>query len=132
MNSSRSIRVPADGRGPDIDRTALSAVSELGLPTILRVCVSCRSTRLDTDVPFQGPGADAATPLEVTVRVERLLTAGFGLSRPALRGMVDSGRVRLPPARRREAPRGRHVPRPLRRAERPWRTLRRLYGMRRR
>jgi hypothetical protein len=32
------------------------------------------------------------------IRVEKLLTAGFGLSRPAVRGMVDSGRIRLPMA----------------------------------
>jgi hypothetical protein len=188
MNSSRSIRVPADGRGPDIDRKALWVVSELGLPTILRACVSCRSTRhrptgkirvnanhklldvwlliccdqcgrtskipvhervnvraleherlvmfenndpamvrqlamdaalasraayqldwtgtwrLDTDIPFYDLGADDAAPLEVIVRfelpapvrVEKLLTTGFGLSRSAVRGMVDSGRVRLP------------------------------------
>ncbi len=49
--------------------------------------------------------ADPA-PLKVTVsfelpaptRVERLLTTGFGLSRPAVRGMVYSGRIRLPMA----------------------------------
>ena len=49
--------------------------------------------------------ADPA-PLKVTVRferpapirVERLLTAGFGLSRPVVRGMVYSGRIRLPMA----------------------------------
>jgi hypothetical protein len=36
--------------------------------------------------------------LPVPIRVERLLTAGFGLSRPAVRGMVYSGRIRLPMA----------------------------------
>ncbi len=36
--------------------------------------------------------------LPVPIRVERLLTAGFGLSRPVLRGMVYSGRIRLPMA----------------------------------
>jgi hypothetical protein len=49
--------------------------------------------------------ADPA-PLEVVIRfelpapirVEKLLTAGFGLSRSAVRGMVDSGRIRLPMA----------------------------------
>ncbi|MFJ8690518.1 DUF1062 domain-containing protein [Micromonospora wenchangensis] len=56
--------------------------------------------RLDTDDLQR---ADAA-PLEVIVRFElpapvrvgKLLTAGLGLSRSALRGMVDSGRIRLP------------------------------------
>jgi hypothetical protein len=188
MNSSRSVRVPPDGHEPDIDRKALWVVSELGLPTILRTCVSCRSARhrptgkirvnanhklldvwlliccvqcgrtskipvhervnvraldherlvmfenndpavvrqltmdtalasrasyqldwtgtwrLDTDIPFYDLGADNAAPLEVIVRfelpapvrVEKLLTTGFGLSRSAVRGMVDSGRVRLP------------------------------------
>ncbi|MGM1063795.1 DUF1062 domain-containing protein [Saccharothrix sp. Mg75] len=60
--------------------------------------------RLETDAPFRDP-ADP-TPFVVVVRfelpapirVERLLTAGFGLSRPAVRDMVDSGRVTLPVA----------------------------------
>ncbi|WP_446215327.1 DUF1062 domain-containing protein [Micromonospora sp. IBHARD004] len=188
MNSARHVRVPADGRGPGIDRKALWVVSELGLPTIVKACVSCRSTRhrptgkirvnanhklldvwlliccdlcgrtskipvhervnvraldherllrfenndpamvrqltmdatlahkaayqldwtgtwqLDTDIPFYDLQREDAAPLEVIirfelpapVRVEKLLTAGFGLSRPAVRGMVDSGRIRLP------------------------------------
>jgi hypothetical protein len=188
MNSSRDIRVPADGRGPGIDRKALWVVTELGLPTIVKACVSCRSTRhhptgkirvnanhklldvwlligcalcgrtskipvherinvralenkrllmfekndpsmvrhlamdatlarraayqldwtgtwqLDTDIPFYDLQREDAAPLEVIirfelpapVRVEKLLTTGFGLSRPAVRGMVDSGRIRLP------------------------------------
>jgi hypothetical protein len=45
MNESRSIRVPADGGGAGIDRKALWVVRELGLPTIVKACVSCRSTR---------------------------------------------------------------------------------------
>ncbi|MEU5942869.1 DUF1062 domain-containing protein [Micromonospora sp. NPDC047548] len=188
MNSFRHIRVPAHGRGPGIDRKALWVVSELGLPTIVKTCVSCRSTRhrptgkirvnanhklldvwlliccdlcgrtskipvherinvraldnerllrfenndpamvrqltmdatlahkaayqldwtgtwqLDTDIPFYDLQREDAAPLEVIIRfelpapirVEKLLTAGFGLSRPAVRGMVDSGRIRLP------------------------------------
>jgi hypothetical protein len=36
--------------------------------------------------------------LPAPTRVEKLLTAGFGLSRSAVRGMVDSGRIRLPMA----------------------------------
>ncbi|MEV4621089.1 DUF1062 domain-containing protein [Asanoa sp. NPDC049573] len=188
MNSSRPIRVPAHGRGPGTDRKALWVVSELGLPTIVRSCVSCGSTRhsptgkirvnanhklldvwlliccdrcdrtskipvhervnvralgnerllrfenndpamvrqltmdptlarkgayqldwtgtwqLDTDIPFYDLQREDAAPLEVIVRfelpapirVEKLLTTGFGLSRPAVRGMVDSGRIRLP------------------------------------
>ena len=36
--------------------------------------------------------------LPVPIRVEKLLTTGFGLSRPAVRGMVYSGRIRLPMA----------------------------------
>ena len=180
MTSSRGI--------PDVDRKALWVVRELGLPTIVRACVACRSDRhrptgkirvnasgklldvwlliccrtcdrtskipvhervhvqsldherlvrfenndpgvvrqlamdtalagrsgyrldwagtwqLDTDLPFH----DLADPvgLEVVVRfelpapirVEKLLTTGFGLSRGAVRGMVDSGRIRLPMA----------------------------------
>lgn len=34
--------------------------------------------------------------LPVPIRVEKLLTTRFGLSRSAVRGMVDSGRIRLP------------------------------------
>ena len=188
MNSSRHIRVPAHGRGPGVDRKALWVVSELGLPTIVKTCVSCRSTRhrptgkirvnanhklldvwlliccdqcgrtstiavherinvraldherllrfenndpamvrqltmdatlahkaayqldwtgtwqLDTDIPFYDLQREDAALLEVIIRfelpapirVEKLLTAGFGLSRPTVRGMVDSGRIRLP------------------------------------
>jgi hypothetical protein len=61
---------------------------------------------LDTDVPFYEPEREDSAPLEVLVRFElpvpirvgKLLTAGFGLSRSAVRGMVDSGRIRLPMA----------------------------------
>ncbi|GAB3832883.1 DUF1062 domain-containing protein [Dactylosporangium cerinum] len=60
--------------------------------------------QLDTDMPFCDLQREDAAPLEVLVRfefpapirVEKLLTAGFGLSRPAVEGMVDSGRIRLP------------------------------------
>ncbi|WNV85625.1 DUF1062 domain-containing protein [Umezawaea sp. Da 62-37] len=59
---------------------------------------------LETDLPFHE--LDEPVSLEVVVRfelpapvrVEKLLTAGFGLSRPAVRGMVESGRIRLPVA----------------------------------
>jgi hypothetical protein len=177
-----------DFRRPDIDRKTLWVVKELGLPAIVKTCVSCRSTRhrptgkfrvnangklldvwlligcrscgrtskipiheripvqalkgerllkfenndpavvrqlamdaalagragyqldwsgtweLETDLPFyELEGADPA-PLEVVVRfelpapvrVEKLLTAGFGRSRSAVRGLVDAGRIRLP------------------------------------
>ena len=58
---------------------------------------------LETDLPFYEIGKDPE-PLEVFVRfelpapirVEKLLMAGFGLSRSAVKGMVDSGRIRLP------------------------------------
>ena len=43
MNEFRSIRVPAADDG--IDRKALWVVRELGLPAIVKACVSCRSTR---------------------------------------------------------------------------------------
>jgi len=36
--------------------------------------------------------------IPVPIRVEKLLMTGFGLSRSAVRGMVDSGRIRLPMA----------------------------------
>ena len=36
--------------------------------------------------------------LPVPIRVEKLLTTGLGLSRSAVRGMVGSGRIRLPMA----------------------------------
>ncbi|WP_309113620.1 DUF1062 domain-containing protein [Saccharothrix sp.] len=168
-----------------VDRKALWVVRELGLPAIVKPCVSCRSTRhrptdkfrvnasgklldvwmliscegcgrtskipiherihvqalaherllmferndpamvrrllveepfafrldwsgtwvLETDMPFYQFDGDAV-PLEVLVRfelpvpvrVERLVMAGFGLSRAVVRGMVADGRVRLPVA----------------------------------
>ncbi|GAA3433242.1 DUF1062 domain-containing protein [Kutzneria kofuensis] len=62
--------------------------------------------KLDTDMPFYELESEDAAPLEVVVRfelpapirVEKLLMAGFGLSRAAVRGMVDSGRILLPMA----------------------------------
>jgi hypothetical protein len=194
INDFRSIRVPADGDGngdgSDIDRKALWVIRELGLPAIVKACVTCRSTRhhptgkfrvnangklldvwmlincelcdrtskipiherihvralenerlvmfekndpamvrhlamdasqasragyrldwsgtweLETDMPIYELGRADPAPLEVVigfelpapVRVEKLLMAGFGLSRSAARGMVDSGRIRLPMA----------------------------------
>jgi hypothetical protein len=60
-------------------------------------CVRCDRTSKIDNVP---------EPLEVFVRfelpapirVEKLLMAGFGLSRSAVKRMVDSGRIRLPMA----------------------------------
>ena len=188
----RNTRMPADGGGPDADRKALWVIKESGLPTIVKACVSCRSTRhhptgkfrvnangklldvwmlvgcelcdrtskipvherihvqaleserrlmfenndpamvrllllgvdgtlagkgayqldwsgaweLETDMPFYDLNRGDPAPLEVVIRfempvpirVERLLMSGFGLSRSAVRGMVDSGRIRLPPS----------------------------------
>jgi hypothetical protein len=190
MNDFRGTGVPAEGGGPDIGRKALWVIRELGLPAIVKACVSCRFTRhhptgkfrvnangklldiwmlihcelcgrtskipiheriyvrelererllmfqnndpamvrdlvmdgalagraayqldwsgtweLETDVPFYEPEREDPAPLEVVIRFElpapirvgKLLTAGFGLSRSAVRGMVDSGRIRLPMA----------------------------------
>jgi hypothetical protein len=190
MNDFRNTPMPADGGGPDIDRKALWVIRELGLPAIVKACVSCGSTRhrptgkfrvnangklldvwmliccegcgatskipvherihvrslehgrllmfenndpamvrqlamdaslagksgyqldwsgtweLETDMPFHELEHGEPAPLEVVVRfelpapirVEKLLTAGFGLSRSAVRRMVDSGRIRLPVA----------------------------------
>jgi hypothetical protein len=187
MNDFRSIRVPADGGGPDTDRKALWVVKELGLPALVKACASCTSTRhrptgkfrmnangklldvwmliccelcgrtskvpvheriqvraleherllmfenndpamvrhlamdaglagqrgyqldwsgtweLETDMPFYEPECDGLPSLEVVIRfelpapirVEKLLMAGFGLSRSAVRGMVESGRILL-------------------------------------
>ncbi|MFI6101177.1 DUF1062 domain-containing protein [Lentzea sp. NPDC051213] len=173
----------------DIDRKALWVVRELGLPAIVKGCVSCRCTRhhptgkfrvnangklldvwllicceqcggtskipvherihvraldhdrlvrfenndpalarrlvmdaalarrasyrldwhgtwqLETDMPFYELDREDA-PLEVftrfelpaPVRVEQLLTAGFRLSRAAVKGLVGAGRIRLPMA----------------------------------
>jgi len=188
MNDFRSTGGPAEGGGSDVGRTALWVIRELGLPAIVRACVSCRSARhhptgkfrvnangklldvwmliccelcgrtskvpvherihvqaleherllrfenndpamvrqlamdaalaskaayrldwtgaweLETDMPFYGLEREDPASLEVVVRfelpapirVEKLLTAGFGLSRSAVRGMVGSGRIRLP------------------------------------
>jgi hypothetical protein len=62
--------------------------------------------KLETAMPAGELERADAAPLKVTVsfelpapiRVESLLTTGFGLSRPAVRGMVYSGRIRLPMA----------------------------------
>jgi hypothetical protein len=190
MNDFRSIGVRAKGDGSDIGRKAYWVIRELGLPAIVKACVSCRSARHQPTGKFRvnangklldvwllircdlcgrtskGPvheriyvqalrserllmfenndpalvrdlvmnevlAAKAAyrldwsgtwkletampscdleradpAPLEVVIRfelpapirVEKLLTAGFGLSRSAVKGMVDSGRIRLPMA----------------------------------
>jgi len=190
MNDFRNIGVPAEGGGSDIGRKALWVVTELGLPAIVKACVSCRSTlhhptgkfrvnangklldvwmliccelcgrtskipiherinvralgserllmfenndpamvrdlamdgalagkagyqldwsgtwELETGMPSCEPGREDPAPLQVIIRfefpapirVEKLLMIGFGLSRSAVRGMVDSGRIRLPMA----------------------------------
>jgi hypothetical protein len=190
MNDFRSIAVPAEGGGSDIGRKALWVIRELGLPAIVKACVSCRSTRhhptgkfrvnangklldawmliccelcgrtskisiherihvqaleserllmfenndpamvrdlamdgalarkaayqldwsgtweLETDMPFYELEREDPAPfkviirfeLPVPIRVEKLLMTGLGLSRSAVRGMVDSGRIRLPMA----------------------------------
>ena len=62
--------------------------------------------KLETAMPAGELERADPAPLKVTVsfelpvpiRVERLLTSGFGLSRAAVRGMVYSGRIRLPMA----------------------------------
>jgi hypothetical protein len=190
MNDFRSIGVLAEGGGSAIGRKALWVIRELGLPAIVKACVSCRSTRhhptgkfrvnangklldvwlliccelcgrtskipiheriyvqaleserllmfenndpamvrdlamdgtlagkaayqfdwsgtwvLETDMPSCELEREDPAPLKVIIRfelpvpirVERLLATGFGLSRSAVRGMVDSGRIRLPMA----------------------------------
>jgi hypothetical protein len=188
MNDFHSIGVPAEGGRSDIGRKALGVIRELGLPAIVKPCVSCRSTRhhptgkfrvnangklldvwmliccercgrtskipihertyvqaleserllmfenndpatvrdlamegalagkaayrfdwsgrweLETDMqPCELEREDPAPlkviirfELPVPIRVEKLLATGFGLSRSAVRGMVDSGRICLP------------------------------------
>jgi hypothetical protein len=188
MNALRNIRMPAEDGGSDIDRKSLWLIKELGLPSIVKSCVSCRSTRhdptgkfrvnangklldiwmliccercgrtskipvherihvqalqreqlvmfenndpallrhlamdaalagkaayqldwthtweLETDRPFSELERADPSPLEVVIRfelpapirVEKLLTTGFSLSRSAVRGMVEAGRIRLP------------------------------------
>jgi hypothetical protein len=190
MNDFRSIGGPADGGGSGIGRKALWVIREIGLPAIVKACVSCRSTRhhptgkfrvnangklldvwmlicceqcgrtsktpiheriqvqaldserllrfenndpamvrdlardgalarkaayqldwsgtweLETDIPSCELEREDRAPLEVVVRfelpapirVDKLLAAGFSLSRSAVRGMVDAGRIRLPMA----------------------------------
>ena len=190
MNDFRDTGVPAEGGGSDISRKALWVIRELGLPAIVKTCVSCGSTRhhptgkfhvnangklldvwmlircelcgrtakipvherscvraldserllmfenndpamvrelamdgalarkaayqldwsgtweLETDMPPRELERADPVPLTVIIRfevpvpirVEKLLTTGLGLSRSAVRGMVDSGRIRLPTA----------------------------------
>jgi len=45
MNDFRDTGVPAEGGGSDAGRTALWVIRELGLPAIVKACVSCRSAR---------------------------------------------------------------------------------------
>jgi hypothetical protein len=45
MNDFRSIGVPAAGNGSGASRKALWVIKELGLPAIVKACVSCRFTR---------------------------------------------------------------------------------------
>lgn len=190
MNDCRGTGAPVDGSGSDIGRKALWVVRERGLPAIVKVCVSCRSTRhhptgkfrvnangklldvwmliccelcgrtskipvhervsvqaldrerllmfqdndpamvrdlamdpalagqtayqldwsgtwaLETSMPSGEAMREDPAPLTVTIRfglpvpirVGKLLATGLGLSRSAVRGMVDSGRIRLPMA----------------------------------
>jgi hypothetical protein len=79
---------------------------------VRRVLLSADAGRLDwtgtweleTDMPFYDVHDPGPAPLEVVVRfelpvpvrVERLLTAGFGVSRPVIRAMVEAGRIHLP------------------------------------
>lgn len=61
---------------------------------------------LDTGARCREPERPGLAPLTILIRfelpapirVEKLLTTGFGLSRSAIRSMVDSGRIRLPMA----------------------------------
>jgi hypothetical protein len=61
---------------------------------------------LETDMPGRELEREDLAPLEVIIRfelpapirVEKLITTGFNLSRSAVRGMVESGRLRLPMA----------------------------------
>lgn len=55
-------------------------------------------------MPSGEPGREDPAPLTVfirfellvLIRVDKLLATGFGLSRPAVRAMAGSGRIRLP------------------------------------
>ena len=190
MNDFRGIGVPAEGGGSDTGRQALWVIRELGLPAIVKACVSCRSTchhptwefrvnangklldvwmliccelcgrtskipihkrihvqalgserlqvfenndpamvrdlamdgalagkaayqldwsgtwELETGMLSGGLEREHPAPLKVIIRfelpvpirVEKLLATGFGLSRSAVTGMADSGRIRLPMA----------------------------------
>lgn len=45
MNDFRTAGMPAEAGGPDVGRQALWVIRELGLPAIVKACVSCRSAR---------------------------------------------------------------------------------------
>jgi len=45
MTDLRTFRMPAEDDRPDTDRKSLWTIRELGLPAIVKACVSCRSTR---------------------------------------------------------------------------------------
>ena len=104
MNDFRSIGVPAEGGESETGGKALWVIRELGLPAIVKACVSCSSTCHRPTGKFRVNANGKLLKvvirfeLPVPIRVEKLLATGFGLSRSAVRGMVDSGRIRLPMA----------------------------------
>jgi hypothetical protein len=190
MNDFRNTRAPAVASGSDFGGKVLWIIRELGLPALVKPCVSCRSARhhptgkfrvnangklldvwmliccelcgrtskipvherihvqalgrerllmfenndpamvrdlamdgalagqaayqldwsgaweLETGMPSCELHREDPAPLAVIIRFElpapirvaKLLTAGLGLSRSAVRDMVDSGRIRLPMA----------------------------------
>jgi len=98
----------------DVGRKALWVIRELGLPAIAKACVSCRSARHHPTGKFRVNangklldvwmliccelcGRTSKIPVYERIHV-RALESGFGLSRSAVRNMVDSGRIRLPMA----------------------------------
>jgi hypothetical protein len=104
LNDFRSIGVPAEGGESETGGKALWVIRELGLPAIVKACVSCSSTCHRPTGKFRVNANGKLLKvvirfeLPVPIRVEKLLATGFGLSRSAVRGMVDSGRIRLPMA----------------------------------
>jgi hypothetical protein len=109
LNERIHVRTLDHERLVRFERNDPAMVRELAMDTALAGRSAYRldwagTWELETDLPFYELGGEDPAPLEVVVRFElpapirviKLLTAGFGLSRTAVRTMVAAGRIRLP------------------------------------
>jgi hypothetical protein len=105
------VRALESGRLLMFENNDPALVRDLALDGVLAAKAACQldwtgTWKLETDMPARELERADPVPLRVMIRfelpvpirVEKLLAAGFGLSRSAVRNMVDSGRIRLPMA----------------------------------